>query len=697
MTCGVGQTDVNHADMSTIRNSLGLSRPVAERVVAARPYLTPADLIVVPGVGPSKARSIQQSGQACATPTSIPPPSNEACLDDRPDLQSAPASELVSRLGLSAPVADRLVAARPFASISHIVPERVPGLGRGRNDDLRSDACLTPAPVRTSTVSFRWAYASQATTVTRDAAALRVPADVLDGSGAWISIADATSPTPMAGPTSDFHIWGAWSDGSDAVLVTMPLDPDHLSVGDAPLVPALVHEVEGDLELFGGSIATVTTTSVSAWLTNLSAVTSYLLPSPYFTSPDPAGLRGSTVLEELARAFTGTRADQPNCAPPADPARVDTGGTAIRLDPLLGRSPLLWCVGTAGPDARWTFANNTGTVVSINAQHSARVVDTGPSGDLLTDFAFDAFNGTTGQPENTSRVRVDVPPGGTVMVQVPPGVVEDEVAVASNELLAVNAFLLRAFGQFIPADDIAQLWGVLNSCGWEPTVSGLSLVGVLNCVRELGTIPAKKAAEFGLTVVSGVLTLGDALSVETSEPYELLLTWVSLAPPVPSGQGGDGSIGSGSGGSSGPAGRMILKKKNSIESFVLDHGGIAHPIPDGGTYLCNAYVMPVRYGVDAAEFAGAAPGGVGSNATCSNAPARSLSPASTRSYILRLASGEAWLVDTLGRRTRILDGVNGFDCFAERFLVWDQVSQDELRRFSTVPGDVGTFCAGSFS
>ncbi len=698
MVCAPRQTDVNHADAGAIAGAFGLSRPVADRVVTSRPYLRPHDLVVVPGVGEPKAAAIASSGRACATPPSIPPPSAEACKDDRPDLQSATVNELVDRLRLSRPVAERLVSARPFASISHVTPERVAGLGRGRNEELRSVACLTPAPVRTETASFRWAYASQKTTITRHLAALETRRDVLDVPGAWLSITDSASPTPMNGPTSDFHIWGPWADGTDTVGVTMPIDPDLSDVAGSELAPVLIHEVPGDLELFGGPSTTVNASTVSAQLSSLSNVTSYLLPLRYFTVPDPAGLRASTLLEELARGFTGTRADQPSCAQSLDPARADTTGSFIDRDVLLGRVPTRWCAGIAGANARWTFANDTGTVLSFNAQHVAHVVDTGPSGDALTDIAFEVLNGTHGPPEQTARARVDIPPGGSVSIDVKPGTVDDEVLVASNEYLALNAFLLRSIGQFIPSSKAADVWAVLNDCGWAQIASGQSLFTTLNCARDLllagGNEAFKKAVEFTLTIISGGVTFEDALLVDLSAPYDVLLTWLSVPSTVPPGQGSDGSISGGSGGSSSRAGRMILKRRNSVESFVLREDGTARPIPDGGTYLCNAFVMPVRYGVDDAEFAAAAPGGVSGSATCSDEPARSLSPASTRNHILRLASGEAWLVDTVGNRTRILGGTEGFDCFAERFLVWDFVTQDELRRFPIQPGDVGTFCGG---
>lgn len=176
MVCAPGQTDINGAGLDSLTAALGVSEPIARRIAGYRPYLQPRDLSVVEGIGPGRLAILLRSGALCATPTSSPPPAREACTSSlQVDLQAAPPAELVNRLGISLPTALRLALARPFASMRHVSPERVPGVGKGTLDSIIRASCLTPSPIRTATTSWRWAYASQNTTVQRDGFSLRVP------------------------------------------------------------------------------------------------------------------------------------------------------------------------------------------------------------------------------------------------------------------------------------------------------------------------------------------------------------------------------------------------------------------------------------------------------------------------------------------------------------------------------------------
>ena len=308
MVCRSNQTDINHATASALQAALGVGAPTAHRVVAFRPYLAPKDLLVVEGIGPDRLASILRADNTCATPTQLPPPSAEACTTATPvDLASAPAAEVSQRLDINLTAARRIVAARPFAVLAHVTPERVPGVGKGTLDRVVAASCLTPSPVRTAEVSYRWAYRSQTTTVSRDGFALTVPAGVLDQSGAWLSVepidntvtsADGSLPTGDW-PLADFHVHGQWANG-DKVSVMLPQDPLLEDVPD--WVPYIIHHrTDGEPEVLEGAAVTRSGSSVSAEVDSLSIVESLARAS-------------SWTSEVLSGALFGNKFPAPTCA-----------------------------------------------------------------------------------------------------------------------------------------------------------------------------------------------------------------------------------------------------------------------------------------------------------------------------------------------------------------------------------------------
>ena len=133
------------------------------------------------------------------------------------------------------------------------------------------------------------------------------------------------------------------------------------------------------------------------------------------------------------------------------------------------------------------------------------------------------------------------------------------------------------------------------------------------------------------------------------------------------------------------SGVRILKRSGSTASFVLDVNGVAHHIPDNGTYVCNARFMPTIFNVDDAEWASLVTGGVGTDATCPSGEPRNLSPSNPRDdFLLRLEDGSIYIVDE-GYVVPLFSGQEHFDCLAESFLVWDFVTADEFSRFDRHP------------
>lgn len=227
MVCAEGQTNINLAPVNELAGALKVDVPVAERVVTWRPFLQVSDLSVVEGIGPGRLAAIIASSKACATPTMFPPPAPNVCnANGKIDLAVSPVADLAARLKISKPVAQRLVDARPYASLRHVTPERVGGVGKGTLEAVIAKSCLTPAPIRSAASSWRWTYPGQTITVSRDLYGLTVPAGVVDAaSGAWASIEPGDQPTKMPEPyipNADMHIWGPWADGEQTVTVTLP-------------------------------------------------------------------------------------------------------------------------------------------------------------------------------------------------------------------------------------------------------------------------------------------------------------------------------------------------------------------------------------------------------------------------------------------------------------------------------------------
>jgi len=154
------------------------------------------------------------------------------------------------------------------------------------------------------------------------------------------------------------------------------------------------------------------------------------------------------------------------------------------------------------------------------------------------------------------------------------------------------------------------------------------------------------------------------------------------------GQPSDGTISS-------YTGARILRK-NSGAAFILDTAGVAHPLVDGGAYICASKYIPVQYGVDEGEFAAAAPGGVGSNAICppASGTTRNLAPGNPQNnVILRSGDGSRVYIVQDGYLVGLLNGASDFACFSERMLVWDWVSDEEIGRFQRHPSIVAKSCS----
>jgi DNA uptake protein ComE-like DNA-binding protein len=367
--CANGQIDVNTAAAHEIARVLHLAGPVAASVVSERPWHRPADLISVPGIGPSKSALLADA--ACATPTELPPPTPLACAagTDAVDLQSATVEQIQVRTGLGRPAVERLVAARPLPQqLEQVVAPRVPGLSLPavrRLLDTRA-VCVTPAPFRFAGMSWRWATGVHgAVTVASDLRyALYVPPGrITESTGAWATVKPLPGELGVL-PSADFHIYGQWRP---EVAVRVPTPPRSGAVAD--VIVAHDHG-NGDMSASydKGTVESATQDGrvVTAAASSLSTFTTYVSAG----CDDPARRTGLFACSDSARRdvtggalsvewATVTAARQARSATNCDVRNVRArtiGFTSGGLD----------C--TADMDngsGVWTFANDSGAFSGV--------------------------------------------------------------------------------------------------------------------------------------------------------------------------------------------------------------------------------------------------------------------------------------------------------------------------------------------
>jgi ELWxxDGT repeat protein len=286
----------------------------------------------------------------------------------------------------------------------------------------------------------------------------------------------------LGGVGASIHIDANWQDGSKAVKITMPLDPDLASPLGPDLEPAVVHESApgSEREILSGGRLEIdgSARTVSFETTSLSSFFSISLPRPWLIVSAPTVTESSWIIDAF-QDFVGAGADQPSCNPDitADPA-VTSEGSAFSALPGLGTA-IRHCVGFRAADAqhpdrgRWTLANNTGAVLRYNAGPGGTVVNVGPAKDLLTDALFLPLNGVvdTGTDETILGGEVVIPPGGSAALAVDAGE-EGEVTFTPTPGLQVQAFLLRQAGAIIGSKaDAVKLLELLDDCGYNFAVS----------------------------------------------------------------------------------------------------------------------------------------------------------------------------------------------------------------------------------
>lgn len=248
--CHAGQVDLNKASAQELSSGLHVSKPTAERIRAAGPWLKGADLSSIPGVGPELEAEL--SDKTCATQPQLPPAHPMACTSaSQVDLQSAPTGEIADRLKLPAVTAGDIVAARPLPQDLHqVITPRVRGLSRPKLDKLLDQraVCVRPAPLLGGGSAYRWATAASGAVAARDGYSLIVPAGrVTDPIGVYVSVTPLPDPEDGGIPTMDATIHGAWDTGNTTVAVRAPW------IGIDEERPAVFHDAADGMRLSLGS------------------------------------------------------------------------------------------------------------------------------------------------------------------------------------------------------------------------------------------------------------------------------------------------------------------------------------------------------------------------------------------------------------------------------------------------------------
>jgi hypothetical protein len=145
-------------------------------------------------------------------------------------------------------------------------------------------------------------------------------------------------------------------------------------------------------------------------------------------------------------------------------------------------------------------------------------------------------------------------------------------------------------------------------------------------------------------------------------------------------------------------GTRILKREPTIKSYVLIDG-VAHSIPDGATYMCSAIYYPVEFDVSASTW-NKRVRSEGEQIGCPTGEQPPLGPKLLGDrYLLIEPENEhqekrVWLVVD-GRIVPVPTSDDTFDCLARRYLVWDFVGADVLRKFPRHPTINRARCGGT--
>ena len=714
MVCADGQADINSASEGELRSALGISKPVARRVIESRPYLRVSDLTIVAGIGPGKLSAIENAASACALPSQTPPPVFDVCEDDSLDFNFATFAEITAQYRISRPIAQRVVDAQPFLRLSDL--SRVPGMSGKKLRDVVQNGCLTPWPIVTQNAQYHWASEANGGYLEDGDWLMAVQPGVVD-SGAWLAITQIDDPGLLQ---ADFTIEGSWSG---RVILGMPQEEIFLEGWDIPIV---MHSPDSpDLFWIDESLFE-TGTGLRFSTETLSPYGTTNLP----VGPDPAGsFLYQATIEPFFGPFEFTAEDARRAAIIDMFDNINSGYSTI---PGCENTSALIMDSNAPDDlfgceldedsAAWTIANNTGNDLGGLLGYPI-LVKTTTSGDLQGEFVpanesnvqsvveQTAANLSFTTPDNEvytiagSKARLSLPSAGTTGRAVMNVQTKDTITM-SAVAEAINAL------ELIPGVNAA---GAVGIC----TVSGVTVLGqngrefIACLMEEAGEAAADTAIvaskltklrgalkSFGkiLIVVDTALTAEDALDINNSfidfEHRRIVSPpsggggGLGSAPVGPNG-GPDGTLPSDVSISNVPDGLIVRGYINESDSFIVPEGErVAYPISSGGDYVCLAQSYPVWDQPQSFVWSNTE-----ASLTCDPfALTPRVIPANASNWIIRIGeTGQSYYMAGDSRVYEIRDG-GCYQLLASQYFVLDWTAAEALDALDVVPGPSNSAC-----
>ncbi|MGM0165593.1 hypothetical protein IGI39_000535 [Enterococcus sp. AZ135] len=121
------KVDINSASVEELQKLEGVGAPLAQKIIDARPYKTVDELkSKVTGIGDAKLQAIKDQGLAVAE--SFP---------EKIDLNKASLYDLQFLVGVGAPLAQKIIDARPYQSVDEL-KDKVVGIGQAKLQDIKN-------------------------------------------------------------------------------------------------------------------------------------------------------------------------------------------------------------------------------------------------------------------------------------------------------------------------------------------------------------------------------------------------------------------------------------------------------------------------------------------------------------------------------------------------------------------------------
>jgi len=141
--------NINTADKAALEALPGIGPALADKIIAARPFKSVADLKNVKGIGQAaftkieslvtvekpKAKRTASTGTAAGTTSTSKTAATQAASTEPLDLNTADKTALEALPGIGPALADKIIAARPFKKVEDLI--NVKGIGQAKFDAIK--------------------------------------------------------------------------------------------------------------------------------------------------------------------------------------------------------------------------------------------------------------------------------------------------------------------------------------------------------------------------------------------------------------------------------------------------------------------------------------------------------------------------------------------------------------------------------